>query len=139
MFNKITFLLCCCFYLASCFSKSESAIDINFSTDSTKIAFKGIEEANLYQLKQRLANDSLNAGLINVVDLAEDHLGSEKIVAGKIMMDGGVVYFIPKRPFEKGHNYWITTVLNASFATKQDILKSDVGHSVKPQEKILKR
>lgn len=139
MFNKITFLLCCCFFLASCFSKNESEIEIDFSADSTKMIFKGVGEANLYQLQQHLAKDSLNTGLINVVDLAEDHLGSEKIVAGKTMVEGGVVYFIPKRPFEKGHNYWVTTVLNASFATKQDILKSDVGHSVKPQEKVLKR
>jgi hypothetical protein len=138
MFNKITFLLCCCLFFSACFSKSENALEINFSTDSTKVVFEGIEQANLYQLKRNL-NDSISTSLVSVVDLVEAKLGGDKLVAGKLIVDRDVVYFVPEQPFKKGHSYWINTVLNASFATKQDILKSDVGHNVKPQEKILKR
>lgn len=138
MFNKITFLLCCCFFFSACFLKSDSALQINFSSDSTKIVISGVEEANLYQLKNKLDNDSLSRSLVSVAELADD-TGTDRIVQGKLMVDKKAVYFLPEQAFRKGRTYAVSTVLNASFATKVDILKSDVGHAVKPQEKILKR
>ena len=139
MFNKITFLLCCCLLFSACFSKSDATLDISFSSDSTKIVFSGIEEANLYQLKNYLNNDSLSHKLVNVVALAEDNSGVDQLVQGRLIVDKNLVYFSPEQAFKKGYSYAVSTVLNASFATKVDILKSDVGHAVKPQEIILKR
>ncbi len=139
MFNKITFLLCCCLLFSACFSKSDSAININFSSDSSKIVISGVEEANLYQLKNKLDNDSLSHKLVSVTAFAEDASGADELVRGKLTVEKNLVYFSPEQTFKKGYSYAVSTVLNASFATKADILKSDVGHSVKPQEKILER
>lgn len=139
MFNKITVLIYCCFFLSACFSGNDSSFDIDFSADSSKIVISGVEEANLYQLKKNLNNDSLSSKFVTVMEIAANASAADQPLAGKLVVNGNLVYFKPEQAFIKGRNYWVSTVLNTSFATKAAVFKADVGHAVKPQEKILRR
>jgi len=139
MFSKITLFAACCLFFTSCSFNRGEDLSITFSADSSKIVFAGIEETNLYQLKQALNNNSINANLVNVVQIDDDFPDKDKDIDGKLSVVGNDLLFTPDSALIKGRKYLIRTVLQSSFGKTSDILKSDLGHNIKWKEKILQR
>lgn len=69
----------------------------------------------------------------------DDSVGMEMDWPGALSVAGDSLVFIPNKPFVKGKNYLVETIINSKFASGADILKSDVGRSLKPQQKTLIR
>lgn len=134
MFSKITLLLVCCLIFTSCNSKKDSKFDIHFSTDSSKIIFSGIDEVSIFQAQKNNPDN-----LISVLSIASNNTEQEKLISGQIEIEGQNLIFTPDTPFVKGQSYLVHTILNSSFGKTTDILKSDLGHTVKTHERILKR
>jgi hypothetical protein len=134
MFSKLTLIIVCCLIFSSCSSKNE--LEINFSSDSTTILFTGLDEVSLFRAKQQ--TDSLAQELVSVFESGENS-GVEKQVAGKIEIKKDTLIFKPKKSFVKDNEYLVQTVLNSSFGKTEDILKADIGKTVKRQEKVLVR
>lgn len=123
--------------LSSCFSGKEETLQIKFSLDSTAIIFSGLDEVSIFRAKQQA--DSSTKDLISVTERNGDEAGQEKSVDGEIIIKGNDVVFVPKTTFLKGKQYLVETILNSSFGKTTDILKSDVGRTIKRQQKILQR
>lgn len=134
MLSKLTLIIVCCLIFSSCSSKKE--LEINFSSDSTTILFTGLDEVSLFRAKQQ--TDSLAQELVSVFESGENS-GVEKQVAGKIEIKKDTLIFKPKKSFVKDNEYLVQTVLNSSFGKTEDILKADIGKTVKRQEKVLVR
>lgn len=139
MFSKITLFATCCLFFTSCSFNKEKDLNIAFSSDSSKIVFTGIEEANLFQLKQMLSNNAVNANLVNIVQIDDDFPDNDKDINGKLSVVGSDLFFTPDSAFVRNRKYLIRTVLQSSFGKTSDILKSDLGHNIKWKEKILRR
>lgn len=139
MFNKITLFAVCCLFFTSCSFNKEKDLNIDFSSDSSKIVFTGIEEANLFQLKQMLNNKAVDANLVNIIQIDDDFPDKDKDIYGKLSVDGNRLLFTPDSAFLKHRKYLIRTVLQSSFGKPSDIFKSDLGHNIKWKEKILRR
>lgn len=137
MFSKLTLLGICCFVFSSCSSKKEKELAINFSTDSTCILFTGLDEVSLFRIKEQ--TDSLLNDLIIISELNEDAAAQEVAIKGKMLLQNDTLAFIPNTPFVKGKTYFIQTLLNSSFGKTEDVLKADVGKTVKKRERTLKR
>lgn len=136
MFSKLTLFIVCCLIFSSCSLKKENELEINFSSDSTTIVFTGLDEVSLFRAKQQ--TDSLAQELASVFESGENS-GVEKQVLGKIEIKGDRLIFKPQKPFVKGNEYLVQTVLNSSFGKPEDILKADIGKTVKRREKVLQR
>lgn len=134
MFSKITLFFVCCLIFTSCNSKKDSKFDIHFSTDSSKIIFSGIDEVAIFQAQKHNPDN-----LISVLTIAGDNTAQEKLISGQIEIKGQHLTFVPDTPFVKGQSYLVRTILNSSFGKTTDVLKSDLGHTVKTYERILKR
>lgn len=137
MFSKLTLFAICCFVFSSCSLKKGKEVEINFSTDSTAILFTGLDKVTLFRVKEQ--TDSLLQELITVSELNEDRKAQEIAIKGKTFIKNDTLAFIPDLPFESGRSYLIKTLLNSSFGKTEDILKGDVGKSIKQKEKILVR
>ena len=135
MFSKLTLIGFCCLIFLSCSSEEQNELKINFSPDSTTIIFSGLDEVNIFRAKEQM--DSLASELISVIETADD--GREKPFTGKTIIEGNSLTFVPDTPFVRGRSYIVQTLLNSSFGKTTDVLKADVGRSVKRQEKILER
>lgn len=136
MFSKLTLIIACCLFF-SCSSERKASLAINFSADSTAITFSGLDEVSLFRAKEQ--TDSLSNELISVIEINEKDVGQEKQINGRLLIKGNSLTFIPETPFIKGNQYLVQTLLNSSFGKTVDILKSDVGRTIKRQEKILER
>lgn len=121
----------------SCFSGRENVLEIKFSSDSTAIIFNVSDEVNLFWAKEQI--DTLAGELISVIEIADEYAGSEKHIEGKIMVKGNSLVFMPKTPFVKGSQYLVSAIFSSSFGKTTDVLRSDVGKTIKRQEKILER
>lgn len=139
MFSKITLIIACCLIFSSCFFKGDKSLDIRFSSDSTKIELNGIEEANLFQLRKYLADTAFAETLLSVEAADQENQGADSLIKGNLKVVGNTLVFTPHQPFIKGTTYVVQTVLNSSFGKTKDILKSDLGHNPKLQEKSLER
>ena len=139
MFSKITLIITCCLIFSSCFFKRDKSLDIHFSSDSTKIVFEGIEDANLFQLRKHLADTTFAETLLSVEAVDQEGQGVDGLVKGSLEVVDKTLVFTPHQPFVKGTTYLVQTVLNSSFGKTKDILKSDLGHTPKLQEKSLVR
>lgn len=124
-----------------CTKSNNEPISIRFSTDSSKILIANIEPAGLYQIKNNIKIDTMYKKLVSVLQTpADDDSTSMEIEwPGVLSIDGDSLVFIPTQPFIKGKNYLVETIINSKFATGEEILKSDVGHTLKLQQKMLKR
>ena len=111
-------------------------MEINFSSDSTAIIFTGLDEVSLFRAKQQ--TDSLAQELASVFESGENS-GVEKRVLGRIEIKGDTLIFTPKNSFVKGNEYLVQTLLHSSFGKTEDMLKADIGKTVKRQEKVLER
>lgn len=129
------------FILFSCSSPEDKPLEISFSTDSTQIVVKNIDQAGLFQLKANLETDSAYQQLVSVLQTPtdDDSIGMEKEWLGKLNLNEDKLVFTPDIPFIKGKTYLVETILNAQFATGEDILKDKVGTQIRPQQKTLKR
>ncbi|RWU07574.1 hypothetical protein [Pedobacter chitinilyticus] len=139
MFSKITLIIACCLIFSSCFFKGDKSLDIRFSSDSTKIELNGIEEANLFQLRKHLTDTVFAETLLSVEAVDQENQGADSLIKGNLEVVGNTLVFTPHQPFIKGTTYVVQTVLNSSFGKTKDILKSDLGHNPKLQEKSLER
>lgn len=139
MFKYIVlFILVCCF---GCSTSNSEPISICFSADSNKILISNIDPAGLYQIKNNIKTDTMYQKLVSVLQTPaeDDSVSMEMDWPGTLSVAGDSLVFIPNKPFVKGKNYLVETMINSKFASGADILKSDVGHSLKPQQKTLIR
>lgn len=120
----------------SCSRKEEDKLKIGFSSDSTAILFTGLDEVSLFRAKEQTA--TLSQELITVFE-TDENAGTEKEVLGNVEIKGDTLVFVPQSPFIKGHHYAVRTLLSSSFGKTEDLLKADVGKTVKRQEKVLLR
>lgn len=132
--------ICLALLLLGC-SSGPKPLAIRFSADSTAIVISGIEEAGLLKLKTNLATDTAYQQLVSVLQTPaeNDSTGMETEWPGKLSIKGDSLWFAPTDPFVKGKNYLVETMLNTRFASGGDIVRSKVGHTVKPQQQILVR
>lgn len=141
MFKSIKFsasILTGC--LLACTTAKNKPVSIHFMADSSRIAISNIEEAGLYQIKSKL-NDTTYQNLVSVLQTPaeDDSTSMEMEWPGKLSIQGDSLIFTPEKPFEKGKDYLVQTIINVQFAGTKDIVKADVGHYVKPQQIILHR
>jgi len=139
MFSKITLIIACCLIFSSCFFSGDKKLDIHFSGDSTKIVLSGIEEANLYQLQKYLSDTAFVETLLNVQAVGQESQEADSLIKGSLEVVDKALVFTPNQPFSKGTTYVVQTVLNSSFGKTKDILKADLGHTPKLQERRLER
>lgn len=139
MFSKITLIIACCLIFSSCFFKGDKSLEIHFSSDSAKIELNGIEDANLFQLRKHLADTAFVETLLSVEAVEQAGQGADSLVKGSLEVVDKTLVFTPHQPFVKGTTYVVQTMLNSSFGTTKDILKSDLGHTPKLQERRLER
>lgn len=130
-----------CFCLFACTTTNPKPIAISFAADSNTIVIRNIEKAGLFQLKANLATDTTYQNLVTVLQTpADDDTASMEIEwPGKLMLKENNLIFMPDTPFVKGKYYLVQTMLNTQFATGKEIVQAEVGHAVKPQQKLLKR
>ena len=143
MFKYIKFLLVSIlfFTLFSCNVKNSKPLLITFSKDSTQIVLKDISEAGLFQLKSHLDSDSAYQNLVVVLETPGDNdsTSMEMELKGKLSLNENQLVFTPELPFVKGKTYLVETIINAQFASGEDIIKDKVGKHIKPQQKTLLR
>jgi len=135
MCSKLTLFTLCCLVI-SCSLKKDQKLNIDFSSDRTAIVFTGLDEVSLFRAKQQA--DSLSQELVRVFE-SDENSGSEHQVLGKIAFREDTLVFTPQKSFVTGKAYLVQTILNSSFGKTEDILKSDMGKTVKRQEKVLLR
>ena len=136
------FLLAPSFWiLCSCNTTKSKPLIINFSTDSTKITVKNIDESALFQLKSNLYTDSSYQELVAVLQTPtdDDSTSMEIEWPGKLSLNENELVFTPVLPFIKGKTYVVETILNTQFASGEDIIKDKVGNQIRPHHQILKR
>lgn len=142
MFKKLYYLLYLPFFI-TCTSTVDNnkALAIKFNTDSSKIVISDIREAQLYQLKTNLPTDSTYQKLVTVLQTPaeDDSAALEQEIDGKLSLEGNNLIFIPNLPFSKGKSYLVQSIINSSFATRKDMVKSDIGHHLKAQSVLLQR
>jgi hypothetical protein len=142
MFKNIKlFYVVFCVFLIACTSTKNKPLSIHFSTDSNKIVISNIEPAGLFQLKEYLNRDTAYQSLVSVLQTPaeNDSIGVEIDWPGKLSLTGDSLLFTPNYPFTKGKNYLVETMINVQFASGKDIVRSDVGHYLKAQQKMLER
>lgn len=143
MFKYIKFpasVICFCF-LFSCNTTNEKPLVIVFSSDSSKIVVKGINQVGLFQLKTHINTDNAYQKLVTVLQTPadDDSTSMEVEWEGKLSLKGDELLFTPNLPFVKGKSYLVETILNTQFASGEDIIKDKIGTQIKPQQQTLKR
>ena len=143
MFKYIKFLLVSILFFAlfSCNVKNSKPLLITFSKDSTQIVLKDISEAGLFQLKSHLDSDSAYQNLVVILETPEDNdsTSMEMELKGKLSLNENQLVFTPEISFKKGKTNLVETIINAQFASGEDIIKDKVGNHIKPQQKTLLR
>ncbi|HTM97277.1 MAG TPA: hypothetical protein VL088_00970 [Pedobacter sp.] len=126
--------------LLACNTQDATPLSIRFSADSSSILVSNIEPAALLQLKNNIKTDTLYQKVVSVLETPadDDSTSMEREWPGKLSMQGEDLVFRPDSPFIKGKSYLLETILNTQFAGKGDITRSEIGHQVKRQQKILK-
>ncbi len=143
MFKYKKFLLFgisfCLFF--SCNQTKSKPLLIAFSSDSSKIIIKDIDEAGLYRLKSNINADSSYQQLVTVLQTPQDDDSTSMEIEwkGKLNIEGNELVFTPAFPFVKGKTYLIETIINSHFANGEDIISGKVGTHIKSQQQTLKR
>jgi len=134
------FLFSTCFLSQAC-NTTEERLSIDFSADSSAIIIANIEPSGILQLKNHLETDSAYQKLVTVLQTPADNdsTGMEIDWPGKLVLNKDQLMFTPDTPFVKGKTYLVETIVNSRFASAKEILKAEVGHAVKSQQKVLKR
>lgn len=143
MFKYIKFpiSIICFWLLFSCNTVNNKPVVIVFSSDSSQIVVKDINEAGLFQLKSHIDTDSAYQKLVTVLQTPadDDSTGMEVEWTGKLSLKGKEVLFTPSLPFLRGKTYLVETILNTQFASGEDIIKDRVGTKIRAQQQALKR
>lgn len=143
MFKYIKFLLVgiSFWFLCSCSEPKSKPLIIAFSSDSSKIVVKNINEAGIFQLKKNMNTDSSYQQLVTVLQTPIDNDSTVMEIewTGKLSLKDNRLIFTPDLPFIKGKAYLVETILNSQFASGEDIIRGRVGTQIKPQQKTLKR
>ena len=131
-----------CFLFLLSFSQTNTKpLLIAFSSDSSQIVIKDINEAGLFQLKTNINKDSSYQNLVTVLQTPndDDSISMEIEWQGKLSLKSNELLFTPNQSFVKGKTYLVETIINSQFASGKDIIKGKVGTQIKPQQQILKR
>jgi hypothetical protein len=130
-----------CTLIVACTTTENKPLLIDFSADSTAIVISNINKDGLLQLKNNLKTDSAYQKIVSVLQTpAEDDSTSMEIEwPGKLALNGDQLVYTPDSAFKKGKHYLVLTIINAKFAKAEEILKSEVGHQIKSQQKILRK
>lgn len=144
MFNKFIFLIAfsLTWLLVACKGTNSKPLSIEFTSDSSKIKITSINEASLFQLKSNLKTDTIYQKIVSVLQTPIDNNDSTSMEVewpGRLSMIDDSLFFTPETPFVKGKVYLVETMLNVKFATSEEIVKSNVGHTLKAQQKVLIR
>lgn len=143
MFKYIRFILVAIsfWFLISCNETKNMPLVITFSSDSSQIVLKGINEAGLFQLKNNINTDSSYQQLVTVLQtpVEDDSTSMEIEWQGKLSLKSNELLFTPVQPFIKGKTYLVETIINSQFASGEDIIKDKIGARIKPQQQTLKR
>ena len=143
MFKYIKFPVSaiCFLFLSSCNQTNSKPLVIAFSSDSSQIVIKDINEAALFQLKTNINTDSSYQHLVTVLQTLydDDSTGMEVEWQGKLSLKSNELLFTPNFPFVRGKTYLVETILNSQFASGEDIIKDKIGTQIKPQQQTLKR
>ena len=129
------------YLMVSCNETSQKPLIITFSADSSQIIVKDINEGGLYQLKNKLKTDSAYQKLVTVLQTPADNdsTSMEMEWEGELSLKGNELIYTPKNSFIKGKTYLVETILNAKFASGEDMIKDRVGIQIRPLQQILKR
>jgi hypothetical protein len=141
-YNIIFFILLSFTVLfAGCSPDEREALRIDFSSDSTAIVFKGIDQAGLTQLKNGQYPDSVLNELISVLQTPSERDTSikEMPVQGHLKLTDSTVVFYPDTSFVTGRDYLVVTHLNTSFVDAGRVLTNGVSIKLKPVQKLLSR
>lgn len=127
--------------LFACNTTNNKSLLIKFSPDSTSILISNIDPVGLLQLKNNINTDTMYQKLVTVLITPsdDDSLTIEKEWPGGLSMKGNELEFKPDSPFVKGKSYLVSTMLNASFGSVEEIIKGQMGTSLNAQEQVLKR
>lgn len=133
-------IVCACLHF-SCQNSENKSVEIKFSKDSSTILISNIESAALLQLKNSLKTDTMYQKLVTVLETPadDDSTSMEREWPGKLSMVADNVVFAPDSPFLKGKTYLVETLLGMKFAAPSDVMRSEVGHLSKKQQKVLYR
>lgn len=133
--------LVCMVMLFACNTTNNKSLLIKFSPDSTSILISNIDPVGLLQLKNNINTDTMYQKLVTVLITPsdDDSLTIEKEWPGGLSMKGNELEFKPDSPFVKGKSYLVSTMLNASFGSVEEIIKGQMGTSLNAQEQVLKR
>ena len=117
---------------------------IDFSADSSIVQISGMNEKSLAYLKNGLVSTQIDEAFKDLVSVVQtpnndDTVGREVVWKGTLEMSGDTLFFKPENKFVKGQTYLVQTVIGSEFGSGVDLITSDVGDHVKPQEKLLKR
>ena len=135
-------VLCVCIcMLGACSTTNNKPLLIGFSADSSSIVVSHIDRPGLLQLNTVDAQDSALSSLITVLQTPSetDTLFREAPMEGQLILTDTNIVFKPSQPFVKGRDYLVITYLNARFGTAEQIFKSKLNTSVKPQQVVLTR
>ncbi|MNJ97332.1 hypothetical protein D3C87_150750 [compost metagenome] len=130
------------FFLFACSSANNKPLLIDFSADSSAIAFDNIDRAGLLQLQNESSGtDSTLNGLVSVLQTPSDQDSTlkELPIEGRVVVTDTNLVFIPKMPFVKGRDYLVMTHLNARFGSVKEMLKNELKPGVRAQQQLLTR
>ena len=102
MFKYIKFpaSVICFYFLFSCNTTNEKPLVIVFSSDSSQIVVKDINQVGLFQLKSHIDTDSAYQKLVTVLQTPadDDSTSMEVEWKGKLSLKGDELLFTPNLP-----------------------------------------
>lgn len=127
--------------LFSCSSTNSKPLLIDFSTDSSSIVFKGIDQAGLTSIQGAESSDSVFNKLVSVLETPSegDTAFKESAIDGHFKLTDSNLVFIPELPLIKGRNYLVITYLNSKFGDIKALLKGELSTGVRPLQQELQR
>ena len=127
--------------LFSCSSANNKPFSVDFSADSTAIVFSGVDPAGLLVLRNAAPGDSAVQKLVTVMELPVSLKTSEAEmpVEGKLEITDSTVVFRPFKSLVPGRSYLVASFLNVKFADSKMMLTGQMGHNVRPRERVLER
>ena len=127
--------------ISSCSSSNSKPLLIDFSTDSSSIVFKGIDQAGLTSIQGAESSDSVFNKLVSVLETPSegDTAFKESVVDGHFKLTDSNLVFIPELPLVKGRNYLVITYLNSKFGDIKALLKGELSTGVRPLQQELSR
>jgi len=128
-------------FLAICCSNTNNRPIIQFSTDSTSIIIKNIDEASLLQVKNahKDSSSAFNMATVLLKPGELDSVQDELEVPGKINIAGDSLVFNPDSSFVKGKTYVVESYIGVKFATVGNLISGNAKQNLQAQRQTLRR